>query len=88
METITTAEQIGFVSDCDIQYSIERSDLPGYYMLTRKNNILGTMVIHSISDRIAQLLKDNLGNAEEIRAVLLQGMVNSEWRVVGARQKG
>lgn len=88
METITTAEQIGFVSDCEIQYSIERSDPPGYYMLARKNKMLGTVVIHSVSDRIAQLLKDNLGNAEEIRAVLLQNMINSEWRLVGARQEG
>lgn len=88
METITTAEQIGFVSDCEILYSIERSDPPGYYMLARKNKMLGTVVIHSVSDLIAQLLKDNLGNAEEIRAVLLQNMINSEWRLVGARKEG
>ena len=88
METITTAEQIGFISDCNILYSIERSDPPGYYMLARKNINLGTVVIHSISDLIAQLLKDNLGNAEEIRAVILQGMINSEWRLIDARSKG
>ena len=41
MEMFTTAEEIGFVSDCDILYSLERSDPPGYYMLARKNNLLG-----------------------------------------------
>ena len=84
----TTAEQIGFVSDCDILYSLERSDPPGYYMLARKNKNLGTVVICTISDLIVQLLKDNLGNAEEIRAVTLQNLINSEWRLIGSRSRG
>ena len=88
MEMFTTAEQIGFVSDCDILYSLERSDPPGYYMLARKNKNLGTVVICTISDLIVQLLKDNLGNAEEIRAVTLQNLINSEWRLIGSRSRG
>lgn len=88
METFTTAQQIGFISDCDILYSLDRSDPPGYYMLARKNKVLGTVVVHSISDLIVQLLKDNLGNAEEIRAVILQGMINSEWRLADTRSRG
>ena len=88
METITTAEQIGFISNCDVLYSLERSDPPGYYMLARKNKVLGTVVVHSVSDLIAQLLKDNLGNAEEIRAVILQNLINSEWGLVGSRSRG
>ena len=87
MEMFTTAEEIGFVSDCDILYSLERSDPPGYYMLARKNNLLGTVVILTISDLMVQLLKDNLGNAEEIRAVILQNLINSEWKTVDMRYK-
>ena len=88
METITTAEQIGFISDCDILYSIERRIPSGYYVLARENKNLGTVVMHAISDLVAQVLKDNLGNAEEIRAVILQNLINSEWRLVGTRSRG
>ena len=56
-------------------------------MLARKNNLLGTVVIHAISDLIVQLLKDNLGNAEEIRAVILHNLINSEWKTVDMRYK-
>ena len=88
METITTAEQIGFISDCDILYSLERSISSGYYYLTRKNKILGTAVMHAMSEQMAQVLKHNQGNVAEARALILQNLINSEWRLIDSRSRG
>lgn len=88
METITTAEQLGFYSDNEIIYQFDLTDEPDYYLIARKNKTLGTDVIQRVSEPIVQKLKHNRGNADEIRAVLLQNFINAEMRIINARFKG
>lgn len=88
METITSADKIGFLSDSDIEYHIDLIDAPDYYLIVRKNKILGTVVIQRVSEAMMSILESNRGMAEEIRAVMLQNMINSEWRIVDAHSGG
>lgn len=89
METITTAEQIGFVSDCDIEYHIEFNvGVPGVHDIVRTNKILGTTVRQTISDRMMNEFAVNPHALDLRREVILQNMKVCEWRLVDMRSRG
>lgn len=89
METITTAEQIGFISDFEIEYHIEFNvGVPGVHDIVRKNNLLGTIVRQSISDRMMHELAENPYAPDLRRELILQNMKVCEWRLVDVRSRG
>lgn len=89
METITTAEQIGFLSDCDIEYHIEFNvGVPGVHDIVRTNKTLGTAVRQTISDRMMNEFAVNLHALDLRREVILQNMKVCEWRLVDMRSRG
>lgn len=89
METITTAEQIGFVSDCDIEYHIEFNvGVPGVHDIVRKNKMLGTTVRQSISERMMHQFAANPHAVDFRRELILQNMKVCEWKLADMRCRG
>ena len=89
METITTAEQIGFISDCDVEYHIEFNvGVPGVHDIVRTNKLLGTTVRQSVSDRMMHEFAENPCTPELRRELILQNMKVCEWKLVDMRSRG
>lgn len=89
METITTAEQIGFVSGDFVEYHIEFNvGVHGVHDIVRTNKMLGTTVRQSISDRMMHEFAKNPHAVDFRREVILQNMKVIEWKLVDARFRG
>ena len=89
METITSAEQIGFISDFDIEYHIEFNVcVPGVHDIVRTNKMLGTTVRQSISDRMMHEFAKNPHAVDLRREVILQNMKVCEWKLADTRSRG
>ena len=89
METITTAEQIGFISSDFIEYHIEFNvGVPGVHDIVRKNKMLDTTVRQSISDRMMHEFAKNTHAVDFRREIILQNMKVLEWKLADARFRG